>query len=245
MKKILIWVSFLVLPITVFGQAQESTIPQLKNEAAKMMAAKIDLPYAPQVVIEALQNYVWETGRGKARKATGYQLSENTLLVNKNSKSADMHFFVILKNTDNPNETVLYLNLESFTKDYNNNEVAYVFAMQDAKDYLDNLELAIKHPATDLQVQLQNKNLAQSKAKSLFLVQEARDLNSQQQGMKSELAGNNTFKKNERLTKKLDRVNQKIDINGIQQANQEDATLKQGVALALLLNRIKNQPALF
>lgn len=245
MKKILIWVSFLVLSLTVFGQAQESINPQLKNAAAKMVAAKIDLPYSPQVVIEALQNYAGETGRAKERKATGYQLSENTLLVNKNSNGADMHFFVALKNTDNPNETVLYLHLESFTKDNHNNEVAYHFAMQDAKDYLDNLELAIKHSATHLQVQLQNKNLAQSKAKSLFLVKEAKDLNSQQQSMQFEYAGNNTVKKNERLTRKLDMINRKIDINSIQQANQEDATLKQGIALALLLDRIKNQPALF
>lgn len=174
----LISLSFLVLSITVFGQAQESTIPQLSKATGLLMAAKIDLPYAPQVVIEVIKQFVQVSGKANQREAVGYKLSENTQLAKSNLNSADLHCYVQRKN-NNPNETELYLQLQSFTLNKDNSKAVYYFNIEDAKDYLNNLKLAVARDATVLQRQFQSDELIKCKKRSVFLEKDAKRLDRQ------------------------------------------------------------------
>lgn len=239
MKKNLILMSFLALSIFAFGQAQESITPQHKEKITSTDAVKITLPYSPEVVVKALNNFVLITGRAEAIKAKGFNLSEDTRLVNNNINGVDMHFFVTLKESDNPNVTDLYLNLASSTTNNEDNGVVSYFDMKEAKDYLDNLEIAITHFATDLQLQLQNKNLSKSKAATVRLKGEADKLNKKQQSLQQAINREYDSKKYDRLTKRIHVVNQKVDKNIINQSNQRAETFKQSIALAILINRIK------
>jgi hypothetical protein len=230
MKKILFPMGLLLLSTCVFGQAQESQTPQLQKE---MKSARIFLPYSPQVVNEALNDFVSKQGKSEQKKATGYQLSENMLLDKNNIKGFDVHFFYGLYNVANPNLTVLYLNLESSRQNDFKIEVNQ-FDIQQAKDYLDNLAIAIKHYATDLQLKLQNKNLVNSQAKGQLLVNVGIELNKQRATFKQSIYGNSSSSKNNRLTKRLMKNKKEIDNNIIAQANQNTEITKQKIALALL-----------
>jgi hypothetical protein len=235
MKKILFSMALLLLSTFVFGQAQERQTPQSEK---KMNSAAILLPYSPQVVYKALENFVSKQGKSEQKKAIGYQLSESTLLDKNNIYGFDKHFFYGLNSTGNPNETALYLNLESSRQNDNKVEVNQ-FDMQQAKDYLNNLAIAITPYATDLQLKLQNKNLVNSQAKGQLLVDEGIELNKQQAAFKQSIYANSSSSKNNRLTKRLMKNKQKIDNNIIAQANQNNEITKQKIALALLVNTTK------
>ena len=95
------------------------------------------LPYSPNIVSKALNDFVSKQGRFAQRNDTGFLLSQNTTLDKNNKGGFDMHFFCGLRNEDNPNKSVLYLNLESSREDQHGNTEVNQFDMQQAKDYLD------------------------------------------------------------------------------------------------------------
>jgi hypothetical protein len=237
MKKMLISMGLLVLFITVYGQAQESTIPQLSKATGFMMAAKIDLPYAPQVVIEVIKQYVQVSGKASQREAVGYKLSENTQLAKSNLNSADLHYFVQRK-SNNPNETELYLNLQSYTQNKEYKREVYYFNLEDAKDYLNNLKMAVAHNATILQRQLQSDNLLKCNKRSSFLEKEANRLERQQHRAALSVRETSSLQKKNRQTQKLNALDQKVSNNRIMQANQKAETLRQTTALKLLVHPI-------
>src|SRR5688572_10097678 len=108
MKKILIPMGFLLMTLTTYGQAEESTDPQIQKEAVKKTAAKIELPYSPQVVTAALDKYTQARG-GSDVKAASYTPSHNVLYVMNNKMKGNLHFYVKLKKITDPNLTELYL----------------------------------------------------------------------------------------------------------------------------------------
>lgn len=234
MKKMLISLSFLVLSITVFGQAQESTIPQLSKATGILMAAKIDLPYAPQVVIEVIKQYVQVSGKASQRDAVGYKLSENTQLAKSNLNSADLHYYVQGKN-NSPNETELYLNLQSFTLNKENRREAYYFSLEDAMDYLNNLKMAVARDATVLQRQFQADELVKCKKRSGFLEKEANRLDRQQHRAALSVKETSDLHKRNRQAQKLNDLDLKVNNNRIMQANQKAEILRQATALKLLV----------
>jgi putative cell wall-binding protein len=148
-----------------------------------------------------------------------------------------MHFFFGLKSPDNPNETTVYLGLESSFPDVNNFMVANDFDMQQAKDYLDNLAIAIQPYAADLQLKLQTKNLLHAQAKGQQLASEGINLNQQRVRMMKKMGGNTASSKSERLTKQLAKNQRQIDHNKVSQANQNTEIQKQKLAIVLLTDK--------
>jgi len=165
MKRLFVATGFLFLFGFVFGQSKDGTA-ELQKMPASHPAALIYLPYSPEVVQKALANYLYESsdylresGENQDEKVKAYLLSSNTLIVKSNKTGADMHFISGLKNDSNKYESGIYLKLNSFSNEDNSWGKPMQFDMQDAKDYLDNLAIAIKPYASDLQLKLQQKNL--------------------------------------------------------------------------------------
>ena len=231
--------SFLALSLTVFGQAQESIIPHSTQATKPIAAVKIDLPYAPQVVTEVIKQYVLVNGPANQRKAVGYQLSENTQLAKNNLKGADLHYYVQLKNDNNPNETVLYLKLESYTLNNDHVREAYYFAPEDAKDYLNQLKMAVAYNGTVLQKQHLSSNLAKCKKRCNQLEKQANRLGRQQEQVAMQVTKTQALQKKDRQTQKLNALKHKVSYTKVLLANQKDETLRQATALAGLSPSIK------
>ncbi len=97
-------------------------------------------------------------------------------MVRNNVHDADIRFGIGRKSEGNKNESVVYLMLNSTIETRgllgNVNRTVNHFDLEEAKVYLDNLAVAICPYAADMQLKLQNKDLAKAEAKDRMLLSE-------------------------------------------------------------------------
>ena len=237
MKRLFIATGFLFLGVFVIGQAKDGTA-EFQKMTTSQPAALIYLPYAPEVVQKALADYLLETGEKQQENEKGYLLSFNTFIVKNNKSGADMHLVIGLKNQDTMtlNESVVYLKLNSISNDENSIGKAIQFDMQDAKDYLDNLAIAIKPRASDLQLKLQQKSLSDAQDKYTSLITEGNKLDEERKKIQVQIGENKSAKKEIRLVERKIKNEKLIDENLKARLNLSNDIDKQIASLALLTN---------
>ena len=242
MKRVFVATGFLFLFGFVFGQSKDGTA-ELQKMAASHPAALIYLPYSPEVVQRALadylsesSDYLRESGENQDEKVKAYLLSSNTLIVKSNKTGADMHFIIGLKNDSNKYESGIYLKLNSFSNEDNSWGKPMQFDMQAAKDYLDNLAIAIKPYASELQLKLQQKNLSDAQDKHTSLITEGNKLEEERKKIQVNIDENKSAKKETRLVERKIKNERLIDENLTARLNLSDDIIKQIAALALLTN---------
>ena len=237
MKRLFVATGFLFLCGFAIGQAKDGTA-ELQKMAISQPAASIYLPYAPEVVQKALADYLLKSGDKQQGNAKGYLLSSNTFIVKNNKNGADMHFVIGLKNQDTMtvNESVVYLKLNSVSNDENSMGKAIQFEMQDAKDYLDNLSIAIKPYASDLQLRFQQKNLSEAQVKNKSLIMEGNKLEEERKKILLQIGENKSYKKEKGLTERKTKNDKLIDENLTARLNLSNDIDRQIAALALLTN---------
>ena len=235
MKRLFVATGFLFLGVFAIAQATDGT-SEFQKLAISQPAALIYLPYSPQVVQKALSNYLLKTGDKHQEIATGYLLSTNTFIVKNNKSGADMNFAIGLKDPNTINESVIFLKLNSFSKDENSSGQAIQFDMQDAKDYLDNLAIAIKPYASDLQLKLQQKNLSDAQDKHTSLITEGNKLEEERKKIHVQIGENKSAKKETRLVERKMKNERLIDENLKARLNLSNDIDKQIASLALLTN---------
>ena len=235
MKRLFVAIGFLLLCGFAIGQAQDGTA-ELQKTVTSRPAASMYLPYSPGVVKEALANYLAQTGNKEQNNARGYLLSSQTLIVRNSKGNADMHFIIGLKNSINSNESVIYLKLNAPSGFESGEKLAAPFAMQDAKDYLDNLAIAIKPYATQLQLQLQQKNLSVARDKSLSLIAEGDKLEYKKKKIQSQIGEKEDSIKDKSLARKKAKNDRLISENLTERMSLNDDISKQISALSLLTN---------
>ena len=234
MKKFFFVSGILMLSCYVMGQARDATAEFKKYDKTEH-AVMIDLPYAPAVVQSALTDYLSKTSKRDQKNATGFLLSHNTLLVKNNTKGADMVFEIGTKDYFHPNETVIYLKLNSNVQGGNSTDFAENhFNMSDAKSYLDNLSIAIKPYATDLQIRLQKKDLKNAREKSLSLTARGTKLEQNRMKIAQDMSSNNTDQRTAKLLKRKISNRQQIDVNTAAMVKNNKEIDDQTSALALL-----------
>jgi len=197
----------------------------------------------PEVVQKVLadylsesSDYLRESGENQDEKVKAYLLSSNTLIVKSNKTGADMHFIIGLKNDSNKYESGIYLKLNSFSNEDNSWGKPMQFDMQAAKDYLDNLAIAIKPYASELQLKLQQKNLSDAQDKHTSLITEGNKLEEERKKIQVKMDENKSAKKETRLVERKIKNERLIDENLTARLNLSDDIIKQIAALALLTN---------
>jgi len=108
--------------------------------------------------------------------------------------------------------------------------------MQDAKDYLDNLAIAIKPYASDLQLKLQQRNLSDSQEKNKSLIAEGNKLEVERKKIQVEIGENKSYEKERDLTERKTKNERLIDENLTARLNLSTDIAKQIAALASLTN---------
>ena len=91
MKKICLSFSLFLFAGIVYGQATEGTVQYQKNEQP---AAVIELPYSPDVVKDAMSDYLSKKGRSKGNDIKGFTTYRNTQALQSDSANADLYFKV-------------------------------------------------------------------------------------------------------------------------------------------------------
>jgi hypothetical protein len=193
------------------AELQKNTL--LQKQHLSQPAALIYLPYSPQVVIKALAYYAADGNNKQQENMKAYVRSPNTLIVKNNRSNADMIFQVGLKDVANKNESVLYLKLNSTSNSEDSTPGAIQFYMQDAKEYLNNLAIAIQPYASKLQIELQEKNLAKAMNDNNALVVNGNKLEEKQRQLRSGMNTNENYRKDDKLAKRLATNTRLIDEN--------------------------------
>jgi hypothetical protein len=236
MKNLFLAAGFLFLCGFAIGQAKDGT-SELQQTVTSQPAALIYLPYSPEVVIKALDNYLSKTSANQQKNAKEYLLSSNTLIVKSNKSGADMHFLIGLKDPNNKNESAIYLKLNSSSNYADHSaQTGIRFEMQDAKDYLDNLAVAIKPYASKLQLELQQKNLSDAQDKNTSLVLEGNKLEEQRKKIQAHTGENENYKRDKNFARKKAKNDKLIEENLTARLQLSDNIVKQIAALALLSN---------
>jgi hypothetical protein len=238
MKQFIIAMGITLSSIGSMGQARDGTIDLKQTEVAQP-AALIYLPYAPKVVELALSDYLSKISNSHQRGNDSFLLSESTLLVKNNISNADMYFEIGVKDNQHPNESVVYLKLNSFSRDLNDRatNTPVRFDMQQAKDYLDNLAVAIQPYAANMQVKLQQKNLVDAQKKSATLLRDGKALEQKRIALGQRKAYGRFYKNDLRLNKKTQAIEQAIKDNLVAQVLQNKEVAIQQAALTLLMDQ--------
>lgn len=235
MKKLFVVTGFLFLCGYAIGQAKDGTA-DLQLTVASQPAASIYLPYSPEVVKKALANYISKDSEREQRNANGYLLSSNTLIVKNNKSGSDMRFIIGLKDATNVNVSVVYLKLNSFSNYLDSAQTATQFDMQDAKDYLDNLAIAIKPFASKQQLELQKKNLADAQSKTTSLLQDGDKLEQKRKNIQIKIGENENYKRDKGLARRKAKNDKLINENLAAQLSLSNDITQQMAALALFKN---------
>ena len=237
MKKTFLLISMALLCAFAFGQPAIGTENRV-DPVLQQPYVMIYLPYCPQVIIAAMENYKYEKQTDKEQVAypkNYLPFRENSLI--RDNPNTDLIFEIGLKNASNKNISAVYLMLNSpSVEDYYFGKQTR-FDMEHAKDYLDNLAIAIRTYALDQQIKLQTSELSKANSKKLNLVAEGFKLDAKKADLLLKPSSNS--KRNVDKNKLLDK---QIAENKWSQVMQEFEIEKQKADLRTLTAEGKTNP---
>lgn len=170
-----------------FGQAQEGSVTYQKKHQA---AAVIELPYAPGIVMSALNDYLSKKGRSKGSDLKGFTTFRNTTPVENDSTNADLYFKVERKSRkekDISMVSLLLTNPTAGTATANQHHLD----MEEAKSYLDGLMPTIEAYNLELQIKDQNAAVTTAEARYKNLKNDGADLEKRKQELEQKIHNNN------------------------------------------------------
>ena len=204
MKKVICFLSMSLAAITMFGQAQSGSVVHQKVQHD---AAVIELPYAPDMVNAALNDYLSKKGKSKVDDLKGFTTYRNTQPLASDSVNADLYFKVERKSRKEKESTVVSLLLQS---PVGNNATAKVhhLDMEEAKTYLNELMPAFVAYDLELSIKDQNKSLIDAESKLKGMQQDNEELRNKIKGLEKDLEHNG--QKQQAQTAAINDQNQKL-----------------------------------
>jgi hypothetical protein len=201
MKKIILFLSILLVSVLVYGQAYEGTVQYQKG---LQPAAVIELPYPPSVVNAAMDDYLSKKGKSRANDIKGFSTFRNTQPLQNDSINADLYFKTERKSRKEKEVTVVSLLVLPNAQQTSAGDLHYL-DMNDAKDYLNGLATAIEAYNLELTIKDQNDAVIKAEAKYKNLTNEGEDLENKRTAIEKKIADN----KNDQQQQLKDIENQK------------------------------------
>jgi len=163
MKKTLLALCMLVITVLVVGQAKEGTV---KYQKMQQPAAVIELPYSPDLVMAAMNDYLSKKGKSRGNDLKGFTTFRNTQLQQNDVANADLYFRVERKNDQEKGTSTISLLLTAPKENSQSVDNLHYLNMEQAKTFLNDLAPAIE--AYDLEQRIKNQNEAVIKAESKY-----------------------------------------------------------------------------
>jgi hypothetical protein len=186
MKRIIVFFIVLFIASFIYGQAREGTVSYQKNA---LSAAVIELPYAPDMVNEAMNDYLSKKGKSKGTDLKGFSTFRNTEALAYDSTNADLYFKIERKSRQQKNTSLVSLLLSSPKADMTTANIRYL-NMEEAKDYLNGLVPAIDAYNLELKIKEQNEVIKKAEAKYKSLVSDGEDLERKKRGIEEKIVAN-------------------------------------------------------
>ena len=199
MKKISLLFSIILISVFSYGQAFEGAVQYQKQ---LQPAATIELPYPPSVVDAAMNDYLSKKGKSRSNGMKGFTTFRNTEPLLNDSANADLYFKTERKNRKEKEVTIVSLLVMP-----NSGNLHYL-NMDDAKNYLNGLAIAIEAYNLELTIKNQNDDVIKAEAKYKSLTKEGEELQNKKSAIDKKVADN----KNEQQLqlKEVDNQKQKL-----------------------------------
>jgi hypothetical protein len=215
MKKIIVSVAVLLFSAPIYAQSEAGNVT-VQN--ATLPAVVLELNYAPDLVSDALNDYLSRKGRSKREDIKGFTTYRNTQAVQGDSVNADLYFKIERKSRKEKQVTVVSLLLNRPAPDaVASNSNLHYLTMEQAKAYLNGLVATVDAYDLDLKIKDQNKSVMAAETKLKHLADEGGDL------------------ENKKVS-----IEKKIDENKAQQQSQVNEVTEQKHRLEMLVARRKS-----
>ena len=202
MKRTFLSLCMLFITGLIFGQAQEGRVEYQKSQ---LPAAVIELPYAPDIVSAALNDYLSKKGKSKGNDLKGFTTFRNTQLAQNDSANADLYFRVERKGKQDKETSIVSLLLTMPKEgEVTANKVHYL-NMEQAKTYLNELVPAIEAYNLEMQIKDQNQAVIKAESKYKSLADDGADLEKKRVTIEKKIQDN----KNEQQAQGTEVGNQK------------------------------------
>jgi hypothetical protein len=186
MKKIIGLSFVLLISVLSYGQAYEGAVQCQKQ---LQPAAVIELPYPPDVVNAAMNDYLSKKGKSKGNDIKGFTTYRNTQAVQVDSSNADLYFKTERKSHKEKEVTMVSLLLTPADEQTNTSNLHYL-NMNDAKDYLNGLATAIQAYNLERTIKDQNDAVIKAEIKYKILTNEGAELENKKAAIEKKIADN-------------------------------------------------------
>jgi hypothetical protein len=188
MKSIISAAFLLLLATSCLAQAVDGSVKVARN---LQPAAVIQLPYASEVVSDALADYLSKKGRSKGTDIKGFTTYRNTNASSTGSANADLFFKVERKSRQEKGSTLVSLLLTAPKEGDAAGDSQHYMNMEEAKAYLNELVPAFE--AYNLEKTIRDQNAAVIKAESRFssLTHDGTDLGQKKIAIEKRITENN------------------------------------------------------
>ena len=187
MKRTMISFCLLLIISVAYGQAQEGAVSYQNRQQS---AAVIELPYAPTIVMAALNDYLSKKGRSKASDLKGFTTYRNTTPAGNDSTNADLYFKVERKSRQDKETSIVSLLLTMPSDGTTNSTNQHHLNMDEAKVYLNDLTPAIEAYNLELQIKDQNGAVTTAEARYKNLTNEGADLEKRKEELDRKIHNN-------------------------------------------------------
>ena len=187
MKSTLIAFCLLLASVIAFSQATEGTVNYLKS---LQPAAVIELPYPPDVVSAAMNNYLTKKGRSRSGDVKGFSTFRNTASVSNDSINADLNFKIERRTRKDREATRLSLMITNPGTVPLPSVNSHHLTMEQGKVYLNQLAPAIAAYHLEGQIDDENDAIIRAEAKLKKLEAEGTDLEEKKTGIEKKITDN-------------------------------------------------------
>lgn len=172
MKNVFMIALVMLISGSLFAQASDGTVEFQKKQQP---AAVLVLPYTPDMVNAALNDFLSKKGRSKGSDMKGFTTYRNTQALNGDSANADLYFKVERKSRQEKQTTVVSLLLTPFAGNTADSAMHYL-SMEEAKSYLNELVPTIEGYNLEQQIRDMNEVISQSEAQYKNMMKDGADL---------------------------------------------------------------------
>lgn len=187
MKRISMSICMLFLSVLLFAQASEGSV---EAEKKQQPAAVIELPYAPDMVRAAMNDYLSKKGKSRGADLKGFTTFRNTQLLPADSANADLFFKVERKSRQEKEITVVSLLITTPDAGTPTGDSLHYLSMEQGILYLNELQPAIEAYNLESVIKDQNESLIKAEARLKSLVNEGAELEGKKTGLEQKIRNN-------------------------------------------------------
>lgn len=210
MKKLIALFTFLVSAVFLYGQAREGTAKVQKSEQT---AAVLELPYSPDIVNDALQDYLQKKGKKKAGNVKGFTNYRNVQASAADNSPLEMFLKVDRKSREEKDVSVISLLLSRPGDVLPAANGQTSITMEQAKQFLDSIVPSVESFNVEYQVKEQTDALTKAEKQYKRLTDEASDLEKRRLNIEREIAENKTAQQNQLIEIEKQKLKQSELIN--------------------------------